>query len=335
MAHTLCRSFSGKRCTSTALRVLFATHSCSRFDLILTDDPTNWPWHAFINLPLVPLSLVAARTRYFDSFPIFPLYLAWTTSPVAPSLVVANSAYNPLSSSYQLQPLLRWPPSPIMVSICLPLVTRLYHRLMRHLRHWVLGPQPAEGLPLRRIELALNEGGPALNIRIAANMDADNGAEGRAQGEAAPAAAAPPDADDNAVAAEQTVRLTGTSLGRFIGGALMIPKLSNWMGTLLFNLSQHARWLRAFLGVRPPLRLLPYSVNTGAPRYQSLGTHLRVLINMLCGGTKVWADADPVWCVRRRRQSRKLTSLSCQVAQYRWLGHLRLRESNMHVHARR
>jgi hypothetical protein len=203
-----------------------------------------------------------------------------------------------------------------MVSLCLPVVTNMYRRLMRRLRHWVLGPQP-EGLPLRRIELALNDGGPALNIRIAANLDqrdeADD-ADERQQGdgqerqndEAAPVGRrqqAQHNNEDPAAIAEQTVRVTGTSLGRFVGGALMVPKISSWMGTVLFNLSRHSTLLRKFLGVRPPLRFRPDVTGTvfgsyGEQRHgflQQLRTNFRVMLNILFSGTKVWADADPVW----------------------------------------
>ena len=197
-----------------------------------------------------------------------------------------------------------------MVTICLPIVTRMYRKFMRRLKQWALGLQPDEHLPLRRIELALNEGGPALNIRIAANLDAHEDAARRNDGGGgdggAPAGGEnEPGAQDPAAVAEQTVRVTGTSLGRFIGGALMIPKISNWMGTVLFSLSRHSLLLRKFLGVRPPLRFGADSAqilfgNGGWQRQglvHQLGANLRAMLNIICGGTKVWVDADPVWCV--------------------------------------
>lgn len=275
------------------------------FDLLLTDDPTNWPWHAFINLPLVPLSLIAARTKYFDTIPIFPLYLAWTTSPVAQ--ILTDKIRLTDLANYPEQALLRWPPTPIMVTLCLPVITRLYRRMMHKLRNWVLGPQPAHDLPLRRIELALNEGGPALHVRIAADLEQPEDVpqrrgRDRAPGNGEEAAEVANEVEDAAVVAEQTVRVTGTSLGRFIGGALMIPKLSNWMGNMLLSLSRHSTLLRRFLAVRPPLRVgaSTRTLYGNAPGAQhgvlhQLGTNLRVMMNIICGGTKVWAEADPVW----------------------------------------
>lgn len=189
-----------------------------------------------------------------------------------------------------------------MVTMFLPLITTLYRKMMRRLKLWLLGPQPAEGLPLRRIELALNEGGPALHVRIAANLDHQEEAVNRQGVAAAPADERQPN-DDAVAVAEQTVRVTGTSIGRFIGGALMIPSISNWMGSILYNLSRHSHFLRTFLGVRPPLLFTANSTRTvfenmgwqHPGKLKQLGANLRVIANIICGGTKVWAEADPVW----------------------------------------
>lgn len=270
------------------------------FDLLLTDDPVNWPWHAFINLPLVPLSLIAARTKYVDTLPLYPLLLAWSTSPASQNLLMDNLRISDILD-YPLQPIMRWPPSPLMVTMCLPLVSTIYRRSMKRLKNWLLGPEPANGLPLRRIELAINEGGPAMIVRIAADIDpAEAGHEDRRRGQEADDDQ--PNEDPGAVA-EQTMRVTGTSVGRFLGGALMLPKISNWMGTVLFSLSHHSRFLRAFLSIRPPLRFNSSSSrtifgNVGWHQPQLLerfGANLKVIVNILCGGTKVWAEADPVW----------------------------------------
>lgn len=301
------------RFIDTASSRTYSSRFLARYEVLLTDDPINWPWHAFLNLPLIPLSLILSRTRYFDSVPIYPLYLAWTTTP-AQALLADNSRLSSMAN-YTVQPVLRWPPSPLMVALSMPFVTRLYRQLMTRMKHWLLGPQPTENLPLRRIELALNEGGPALHVRIAADLEPedehehDDGAEaaepaagGAVEGEGG---AQEERVEDPVAVAEQTVRVTGTSLGRFIGGALMIPKISNWMGSVLLSLSQRSTWLRKFLGVRPPLRFGRDWAGAGplvgdidwrrGSVLHQLGTNLRTLIGVLCGGTKVWVDADPVW----------------------------------------
>jgi hypothetical protein len=49
-----------------------------------------------------------------------------------------------------------------------------------------------------------------------------------------------------------TIRVSGTSLGRFVGGALIIDRTSSPTGSLLLWLSEHLVPLRKFLAVRPP-----------------------------------------------------------------------------------
>jgi hypothetical protein len=53
---------------------------------------------------------------------------------------------------------------------------------------------------------------------------------------------------------ENAIRVSGTSLGRLICGALIIHRTSSLMGSLLFRLSEHSVSLHKFLAVRPPFR---------------------------------------------------------------------------------
>ncbi|EGO02995.1 hypothetical protein SERLA73DRAFT_131431, partial [Serpula lacrymans var. lacrymans S7.3] len=34
------------------------------FDILLSEDPSNWPWHSFINLPLIPVGLIVSRLPF-------------------------------------------------------------------------------------------------------------------------------------------------------------------------------------------------------------------------------------------------------------------------------
>ena len=109
--------------------------------------------------------------------------------------------------------------------------------------------------------------------------------------------------DDPAAAAERTIRVTTASLGRFVGGALLIPKISSWMGSLLFRLSKYSFLLRYFLGIRPPrmgppevfgkwFDSQPWSRMTAA---RQLGVGMHMALSVMCGGTKTFAECDPVW----------------------------------------
>jgi hypothetical protein len=80
--------------------------------------------------------------------------------------------------------------------------------------------------------------------------------EGQANG-AAPAGAgagaeeAERDPEAAAVqAAEQLIEINATSLGRRVGGALLIPVISSMMGSILLRLSKQSYLLRMFLGLR-------------------------------------------------------------------------------------
>lgn len=209
--------------------------------------------------------------------------------------------------AYPLQPLLTWPPSPAMVSVLLPLVTSGYRKAMKRLRLWAMGIPPAQARRIRRIEVALADGGP-VNVQIAANFfDRANGANEEEEREDL-AQRGQQDADDAAqdpvAAAAETIRITGSSLGRFIGGALLIPRIANIMGSILYQLSRHSLLLRKFLAIRKPLTglgayYLPLDIALTGKQgtWRNLGLGLRVGLNALFGGTRIWAEADPVWCV--------------------------------------
>jgi hypothetical protein len=131
------------------------------------------------------------------------------------------------------------------------------------------------------------------------------------------AAAAAGDQDLNvaaAQAAEQLVEINAASLGRRIGGALVIPAISSFMGNLLFRLSDHSVILRSLLGIRPhkvslanpmlppwglySLGMIP--VDKGwedLNLYQKSKMCLQLFLTAFSSGSRTFTDSDPVWCV--------------------------------------
>jgi hypothetical protein len=96
------------------------------FGALLTANPTRWPWHAWINLPLIPFSLIAARTPLilWSTSPLVPLLFPWpTTVPVAPQ--VARGGLRLVQAAR----LPMWPPPPALVCVLFPVVRALYQRL--------------------------------------------------------------------------------------------------------------------------------------------------------------------------------------------------------------
>ncbi|CCM05904.1 uncharacterized protein FIBRA_08142 [Fibroporia radiculosa] len=293
------------------------------YNLLLTDDPSNWPWHAYINLPMIPFSLIFSRSRFFDILPVVPLFLAWPSSPPVSSVEgFMNSRWNRVgnrSATYPSAPLLTWPPSPIVVTVLFPVLTGFYRRAFAKLKHWLMDTEPGPHRPLREVIWDLGGDGPVpLRARVGVNIEpapeqrrvnagqqrVPQGQQGQGQEQAGDAQAdADADNDDPAIVAERTLRITNASLGRFIGGALVMPAISNYMGAILLRLSKHSDILRRFLAIRTPLRGVPVPLGgwvdtqpwSDMSYVKQLGMGLRVALNLVCGGTRTWHEADPVW----------------------------------------
>ena len=257
------------------------------YDLLLSDDPARWPWHSFINLPLIPLSLILSRTPVTKHvLPIVPILLTWSSaSPVQPH-TLKLSLY-PKTSSH-------WPPSPILVGIVIvPLARALYRRFFSQLSHWVLDSSPAPALRVRPFEWALNEGVGAFGLRIDANVVRDAPAPGANQ-----AAAGQPPVADAGAAAERTIRISGASLGRLIGGALIIPSVSSFMGRLLLRATKHSLLLRRVLAVRPsipPSLTLSSALDNDEWARLSIANSVRKIFGLVWSGSVFWTESDPVW----------------------------------------
>lgn len=106
-----------------------------------------------------------------------------------------------------------------------------------------------------------------------------------------------------AMAAEDVIHVTGSSLGRLVGGALIVPTISSFMGSLLFRLSNHSTLLRLFLAVRPPMvdvppALGPWSYPDNWSKLspiRQIGVAARLVLSVVWRGTRTWAECDPVW----------------------------------------
>jgi len=88
-----------------------------------------------------------------------------------------------------------------------------------------------------------------------------------------------------------------------IGGALLIPAISNVMGSILLRLSKRSNILRHLLAVRPPLGGVhppPLGTYTNA-NWETMGYFkqfklgLQLVLGSFWGGTATWQMADPVW----------------------------------------
>ncbi|KAF8346676.1 hypothetical protein F5887DRAFT_883022 [Amanita rubescens] len=339
-----------------ALRKFIGTEM---FDILLTDDPANWPWSAFLNLPSIPISLVFSRAQHAASIPlIIPLLLIWPPAyPVGLRRQLLREYWTDPKNARQLAltalPSKQvWPPSPLVFGVILvPLVRAAYRMLYSRLALWAAvenaGQQQQQvqhrffnrvlwrwnglAVGIRGVRVVRDQGG---NNQNEGQPEADNGAnapnnaiEG-VRDDLNQNIVLDPEANANedraaavVEAAEQQIEVNTTSLGRQIGGALLIPAISSWMGSLLLRLSRRSDLLRRLLGIKPwafysgrwykdgvesfPGGLLlfppppygPWSYGSwdGLSTWQKYTLTIRLAVNATWGGTRTWAESDPVW----------------------------------------
>jgi hypothetical protein len=172
---------------------------------------------------------------------------------------------------------------------------------MTQFSHWVLNTTPAQ--PLRDEQWRVAGGLPRVRLRFGVGPDPPQ-PQPQAQGEGG--------ANANANLnnpGEHTIHLSGSSLGRLIGGALVVPEISNIMGSMLFRLSAHSSLLRRFLAIRPRMlkgppprewwmNFPPIGSGTGTGMWSivgRLGLSLKLIFGLLWGGSQTWIECDPVW----------------------------------------
>jgi hypothetical protein len=310
--------------------------SCSShlrvYNTILTNDPSNWPWSAFINLPLLPISLISSRFQ--ASSLLIPLLLTWSHASTGPVGEQGRRLFEFWSkpenatrlSQMKFTPTHGWPPPPLMLGIIgFPVLRVFYHKLYAHLYLKCMGtPLPP---PPRVRGMDFNEGPFEIHIHAVRrdhnpNVDIQQQQQQQRrreqQEQQVQAAALDENPDPNAAAAEaagQVIENNAASLGRRIGGALIIPPISSLMGNLLFRLSKHSSILRSFLGIRqkktswtdymmPPWdlhsRLGILAVDKGwndLDPFQKAKKCYHVFINAFTSGSWTLVESDPVWCV--------------------------------------
>ena len=149
--------------------------------LVLGDERSRWPWHAFLNLPVIPLTLIASRfsTGRITS-PLIPILLAWPASHALPPTTTPLLRLLLRRPLVPLYPAPIWPPSPTLLVLVFPIVRSFYTVARERLKMRVADtrePLPLPG-PIRRLVWALGEDdGPGMvHININA-ADDRHGAE--------------------------------------------------------------------------------------------------------------------------------------------------------------
>lgn len=136
------------------------------YNILIGDDPKNWHWSVYWNLPLVPLYLMAthATSRILrNSFSVSNMSLPiifWLAFPSS-TLTMSTSNFMPVSvlagmhgdscnflshSSSDRILTLSHPPSPALCLLALPFLRAAYITLRRRFIRWVLQIPPNESL---------------------------------------------------------------------------------------------------------------------------------------------------------------------------------------------
>lgn len=182
-----------------------------------------------------------------------------------------------------------WPPSPAFLGlVVVPILRPIYNRLFSWFSSWVLGGPP----PLRQ-KRYLSERAHAILAFRALPPHVPPIPQGAADEEPAPL-----------VIAAQIVQKDQTSLTHDILHALLSVAVPHAFGEMLCVVSTHSAGLRRFLGVQQrPFLGTSSGVWAYYPRWAAMTTRERaaaagkVVSGMLLGGSWIWTEVDPVWCV--------------------------------------
>ncbi|KAJ3772032.1 hypothetical protein FB446DRAFT_738131 [Lentinula raphanica] len=244
------------------------------FDLLLTDEPSNWQIGHYIFLCLTPLRLVSPLVNLGNFTPFFFLWPSIPPRAVREQLV-ADSTRIDTDSSYPTFKKRTWPPSLSTFGFIAMGSSMLYNRAFSRFSEWVLGmKQPAArgfvpGLTFRR-EFRRQEGPDGAEQEAVLQVQRD-----------VPEAVDMPFANLNGATQYPNISM-------MIG--LLKPFIASGIGHLLYIGAQHSRTLRFVLGIPHP--------TSASPLYTS-----PKLIPELTNNTWYWryyteaalGEMDPVW----------------------------------------
>ncbi|GAA5920097.1 hypothetical protein JCM1841_004095 [Sporobolomyces salmonicolor] len=256
------------------------------------------PFRFWLNLPLIPFTLILARTPLIDSLlPFLPLTLVLST----------HAHTTPLFDPMGLDDLtLKYPPSPTLTLCLLPWLRLLYLRARWKVFNAVLGRRKRyRGLAGMMEEAAadelaatdMNDPQPREPLEVVAELEVVE--EHRPGGEGAEAEAAPADEHDEAPAVEVTSRLR-VGLGRLTSiviGALVFPALSSLAGSALFYLASRGSSSHPSAPLKLLRRLLGVSALLAASRSSTAapGATASWIKQLTSPRVAFGPPVDPVW----------------------------------------
>ncbi|KAF8192722.1 hypothetical protein K438DRAFT_1829535 [Mycena galopus ATCC 62051] len=290
------------------------------FELLLGDDRSQWPLIAKLNVVLIPAGLILSRLGL--NYTISALLATWPTFAFLPSANWDDA--EPMPALLNLTPgagaaprALPWPPSPLIFGfVLLPITRRLYNHYFTRFSRWVLDLGPAPPRPRNNpgirgfLQRFLDDMERAADVRAEAangNGNGNGGGDGNNNNNnenANRGGGLNPD--------ERVVALDMRRAGSIIGGALLVPLISNIMGSLLYRLAKSKNFalLKRFLAVRPkwtgflsppPLRrYTAHDIWRRASRSvledgADAGKTFKFVLRAVWGDIRRLDECDPVW----------------------------------------
>lgn len=297
------------------------------YDLLIGEDPSNWPWSAYINLPILPFSLILTRFQTKTLIPPFiPLLLATPSSfamnrKVTEYWSLPENARKLMGLPPKALPSTgrSWPPSPILFGLFgLPMVQMLYQRLYSRVYLKVMGTLPPVRTFGRRREGGNQQDQPDRNANANANGDVNANADANANGNPRVRRNNRPamvnfggdggfgirvvaNANENQAAEQEgeaeegeqeVIRIQAGSLGRKIAGALLTPAIASWMGNLLLRMSRKSTLLREFLAIRQPVGgvWVPPPLDMGDRDWHTLTTFKQMTLGVQMVARGLWGS---------------------------------------------
>jgi len=258
------------------------------------NNPLEWRWLAYVNLPLIPWTLIFSRTKILRSVIHLAPFLMLPSHP-APSHIPISATRNLFSiSEDSITPhYFSYPPSPPVLFALMPFFQWGYHKAYRATARWLLAKptHTKETRAQRRRVVVLHNGGAPPDdqaIRNALDEHHQQAPPHEGEEEADPN----DEVEQDLVAAldrGEQVSISGTTLCRLFLGSLMLPPISKVMGHLLLEASHIFPILKPFLGVRSGFASSGIGLSIG-----SLGLRF--------GSRRIdytdYNNIDPVWYVR-------------------------------------
>ncbi|EST05879.1 Zinc finger, RING-CH-type [Kalmanozyma brasiliensis GHG001] len=240
------------------------TYGCVAIRMFLGKDAASralaspWPWHYWIDIPLIPFALIASRLNVFESAMTWvPTLVAFPITSIP--MVTATAAHGRLFERYVESSAFNaraYPPGPALTALLIPWIRAFYLALKRRVYRTVLKPfysgQRSDGSTRstgtrRNRRRVIIVGDPDSYL---VDGDAPLGAQPMPDGIGGPVAQVRDDRATDDDSPTQTVYVTHHSFARLCLGALSLPFVANLMGRVLARLARLSPLLARFLGMR-------------------------------------------------------------------------------------